>query len=272
MSVVRASLKGLQASSPIADVVDAPIIGNATAGAELATVAYTASTTGGTATSFTAISTPGSITGTGASPITVSGLTGGTAYTFKVYGTNAAGVWSGVQSVASSSITPSVATSFQSIATVTPSSGSSSITFSSIPSTYASLQLRMITGRSDDTQYYYDLNLRFNSDTTSNYNQHWLFSDGSTVTASGQAATYILLGQQGGSTYGAATIVDIHDYASTTKLKTVRSFNGTDRNGAGYVGLRSGLWRSTSAVSSITISNLNTAGNSVFSLYGIKGA
>ena len=138
----RVSLKSVNGgNTPIADVVDAPTIGTATAGVEAATVAYTAATTGGAATSFTAISTPGSITGTGASPITVSGLTGGTAYTFKVYGTNAAGVWTATQSQASNSVTPEVASSFESIATATGTGSSGVITFSSIPSTYKHLQI-----------------------------------------------------------------------------------------------------------------------------------
>jgi len=93
-------------NTPIADVPDAPTIGAAT---DLATgttvsVAYTAAVTGGTATTFTATSTPGSLTGTGTSPITVSGLTSGTAYTFKVKGTNTTAT--GPESAASSAVTP----------------------------------------------------------------------------------------------------------------------------------------------------------------------
>lgn len=89
----------------IPDVVDAPTIGTATAGIQSATVPFTAASTGGRATSFTAISTPGSITGSSTtSPITVSGLTAGTAYTFKVYGSNPSGTWSSLQSAASNSV------------------------------------------------------------------------------------------------------------------------------------------------------------------------
>jgi len=76
---------------------------------------------------------------------------------------------------------------------------------------------------------------------------------------------------------GAVGIIDLHDYASTTKNKTVRSFTGYDFNSlygvAGSVGLRSGLFISTNAVTSISItlaaSNFST--QTVFSLYGIKG-
>lgn len=86
-------------------VPQAPTIGAATTtGGTTATVAYTAGATGGKAVSaYTATSSPSSITGTGASPITVSGLTQNTAYTFTVTATNANGT--SLASSASSSIT-----------------------------------------------------------------------------------------------------------------------------------------------------------------------
>jgi len=199
----------------VPDVVDAPTIGSATAGVESATVTYTAAATGGAATSFTAISTPGSITGSSAtSPITVSGLTGGTAYTFKVYGANSSGTWSAVQSSASNSVTPTT-TAFDSIASSSPS-GVSTITFSSIPSTYQHLQIRAFVGNSTGAGALF---IRFNGDTTTaNYNHHRLTANGSTVFASsgspdtGVAAFYAI---QTTSTCFGGCIVDIHDYTST---------------------------------------------------------
>jgi len=89
---------------------DAPTIGTATGGNTSASVTFTApSNVGGSAiTSYTVISTPSGITGTGtSSPVTVSGLTNGTAYTFKVFATNSYG--SSVLSSASNSITPVMA-------------------------------------------------------------------------------------------------------------------------------------------------------------------
>jgi hypothetical protein len=87
----------------------APTIGTATAGDASASVTFTAPTNnGGSAiTSYTVTSSPGSLTGTGASsPITVSGLTNGTAYTFTVTATNATGT--GPASAASNSVTPAL--------------------------------------------------------------------------------------------------------------------------------------------------------------------
>jgi hypothetical protein len=86
---------------------DAPTIGTATAGNTTASVTFTAPSNvgGGAISGFTVISSPSSITGTGASsPITVSGLSNGTAYTFKVLATNSYG--QSPLSAVSNSITP----------------------------------------------------------------------------------------------------------------------------------------------------------------------
>jgi hypothetical protein len=89
-------------------VPQAPTIGSPTSGEAQASIAFTANATGGSAiTSYTATSSPGNFTGTGASsPITVTGLTNGTAYTFTVTATNANGT--STASSASSSVTPAV--------------------------------------------------------------------------------------------------------------------------------------------------------------------
>jgi hypothetical protein len=115
--------------TPIADVPDAPTIGAATnVGTSRAynngsaTVAYTAAATGGTPTTFTATSTPGSFTGTGASPITVTGLQSATSYTFAVSAANANGT---LTSAASSSITATTVPQAPTIGTATNASGQS---------------------------------------------------------------------------------------------------------------------------------------------------
>jgi hypothetical protein len=173
------------------------------------------------------------------------------------------------------------APAFESIATFTGNGSANSVTFSSIPQTYTSLQIRcfgMVTlGISTNR-----LKLNFNGDTGSNYAYHSLIGDGSTVfTESGISQTAIdNMGTVMGSSYAPApTIIDIHDYTATSRNKTVRSFTGADGNIASAsfrILLSSGLWMNTSAITSIDVALTNGSlaftTSSVISLYGIKGA
>ena len=167
--------------------------------------------------------------------------------------------------------------SYESISTVTVGSGgSSSISFSSIPSTYKHLQIRFIGKSTLSGTSGADFALQFNSDTASNYNGHQLYGDGSSAAAGvtdGTSSLYIGWIPRAGVTPFGGYVTDILDYTNTNKNKTIRSLGGWDNNGAGFVIFRSGLWRSTSAVTSITIiqPSGNIAEGSSFALYGIKG-
>jgi hypothetical protein len=165
--------------------------------------------------------------------------------------------------------------SFESIATTVLTGSTSDVTFSSIPATYTHLQLRMIiknhTANSNATR------LQFNSDTAGNYSFHNLTAQNETVTASnGTSQTFILLGNHPGTVVAstfAVFVCDILDYANTNKYKTTRSLNGISLNNTdGREELRSGNWRSTSAISTIRIfPGADTFGQySHFALYGIK--
>ncbi len=115
-----------------ATVPGAPTIGTATAGNAQATVPFTApASDGGSAiTSYTATSTPGSITGNCAAPCTsinVTGLSNGTAYTFKVKATN--GVGTGAESAASNSVTPATVPGAPTIGTATAGNGQATVPF-----------------------------------------------------------------------------------------------------------------------------------------------
>lgn len=166
--------------------------------------------------------------------------------------------------------------SFEAISTVTVGAGgSSSITFSSIPAGYTHLQIRFMGRINSGT--WGDLQLTFNGSGTG-YTRHQLEGTGTAATAYGAASQTnipIASGIAGSSTaaniFGAG-VTDILDYANTNKYKTVRSLSGGDSNGAGYVDLQSGLWQSTSAISSITlVSGVNSfVQYSHFALYGVK--
>lgn len=173
--------------------------------------------------------------------------------------------------------------SYESIATVTVGSGGAAdVTFSSIPSTYKHLQIRIIArdNRSgfDNTPLF----MQFNGDTSTNYGSHQLFGDGSSAQAIADNAvdqTNIRINRFTGATASAnvfgVAVVDILDYTSTNKNKTVRTLGGYDNNGTGRIYLESGLWRNSStAISSINITPTTTPIQqySQFALYGIKGS
>ena len=159
---------------------------------------------------------------------------------------------------------------YESIATTTLSTTASSITFSSISATYTHLQIRGINLASVTNE---NVRIQFNSDTGSNYSYHYIYGNGSSAGASGTASTaYLLIGLNGSTSAAGACVVDVLDYANTNKYKTTRSLIGNDQNGSGYALLISGNWRSTSAISTITISPLSGTFNTYtsYALYGVK--
>jgi hypothetical protein len=174
---------------------------------------------------------------------------------------------------------PRVTNSYESIATVTVGSGgSSTISFTSIPSTYKHLQIRAIS-RSDRASTAGDgMIVRFNSDTGSNYAYHYLDGNGSSATAGSDSNVTSMIIPRSGSanqTSGifGVTVLDALDYTNTNKFKTIRTLGGNDANGSGVVALFSGLWRNTNAITSITIDQQNGTNfvqHSHFALYGIK--
>lgn len=166
---------------------------------------------------------------------------------------------------------------YDSIATVTVGAGgSSTISFSSISSSYKHLQLRIFArdnGASSEDAYW----IRFNSDTGNNYAWHYLMGNGSSASASAGSTTsriYInnLPTAVQSAGFGVA-VIDILDYTNTNKYKTLRSLSGYDVNGTGTINLVSGLWQSTTAINSITITNDRAVAflqYSSFALYGVK--
>lgn len=171
-----------------------------------------------------------------------------------------------------------VTNSFESIATVSVGAGgSSTITFSSIPSTYTHLQIRGI-GRDSSSHNAY-LFMRFNTDTNANYTRRVLGGNGGSVYSSGAIDVSIIgapYSLPSTANFFGASVIDILDYKNTSKYKTVRGITGWDNNGGsnyGNVELFSGLWRNTNAITSIELSCESTfAQYSQFALYGIKGA
>lgn len=167
--------------------------------------------------------------------------------------------------------------SYVPISTVTVGSGgSSSVTFSSITNGYKHLQVRFLADLDTADRV---LRMRINGvSTTGTYAKHGLEGNGSSASAYGvdsTSATWLDVGYvPTTNSHPAVAIIDILDYANTSKYKTTRTLAGNDQNGGGLVGIYSGLYMSTSAISSLefTLSGTgNFTNGSIFAIYGIKG-
>ena len=171
-------------------------------------------------------------------------------------------------------VTPST-TAYESIATVTVGSGGqSTISFTSIPSTYTHLQVRMIYMNTVTTSTR-EATMQFNSDTGNNYSDHQLAGDGASASAAAVTSTNKIYVAQAKGVGFSGTIIDILDYKNINKYKTTRQIWGWDNNGEGVIRFSSGLWMNTNAISSITLTPLSTGNFGQYSqaaLYGIKGA
>lgn len=173
--------------------------------------------------------------------------------------------------------------SYESIATVSLTTGTAFAEFTSIPATYKHLQIRGIILNAVTGD---NVAVRVGNgsvDTGSNYASHQMQGDGSSTptAAAATSATQMQLSGlcQPTSLYPFSFVYDILDYASTNKYKTMRGLSGQDGNASGTatnwrIQLTSGLWmNSGSAIDTLRI--FLPAGNmgnySSFALYGIKG-
>ena len=153
---------------------------------------------------------------------------------------------------------------YEAIETQTLASSAASITFSSIASTYTDLRL-VINNQP------YGVDLTFNGDTSGSYSRTTLEGNGTTPDSrrdsnAARIACYRNNPSASGSTFW-NTNIDIFNYANTSTYKTVLASYTT----SSYVYRIVGLWRSTSAITSITVgsySNFNAGTNAT--LYGIK--
>lgn len=160
--------------------------------------------------------------------------------------------------------------SFFTIASETLAGTQATITFSSIPATYKHLQIRALIKTADTSV---DVRTRFNGATT-DYHRHGLFGDTSTVGSNAQAsAVFVPLGYATGNAYPLVSVMEILDYASTSKYKTIRCLSGVSLNGSGGIQFFSGAWQSFSAINSITLfpQTGNFSAYTSIALYGIEG-
>jgi hypothetical protein len=156
---------------------------------------------------------------------------------------------------------------YEPISTQTLGTSAATVTFSSIPQTYTDLVLVGSVNTTAGLDYKY----RLNSDTGSNYSNTRLLGNGSAA-SSLRASNATLVYFNVATTTGQHNfIMHLLNYSNTTTFKTllVRFDNSSTETS-----LRVGLYRSTSAISTILVetdSSTFTSG-STFTLYGIKAA
>lgn len=164
-----------------------------------------------------------------------------------------------------------MALTYEPIAVLTGNGSATSLTFSSIPSTYTDLIIIANSG----TVAAGNIQIQFNGDTGSNYSATILYGTGSSI-ASGRYTNltecYMGAGAVSSPTTLTTTaIAHINNYSNSTTYKTVISRYG---NAAGENNSFVSLWRNTAAITSIRLFSYSSAylSGSTFSLFGIKAA
>ena len=153
------------------------------------------------------------------------------------------------------------------IATTTLGSSATSYTFSSIPSTYTDLVLVASIKYTVSGDY---TKLTFNGDTASNYSSTYIIGNGSAASSGRTSSVTSINVAYDANNETFTDLFSIQNYSNTTTYKTVlnrHSVAGT------RVEALVGLWRSTSAISSLTLTaNTGYAAGCQFTLYGIQAA
>lgn len=169
-----------------------------------------------------------------------------------------------------------MAKTYTPIATQTLTTSAASVTFSSIPATYTDLVLVMNPAASSNAD---NILIQFNSDTAGNYSSTEVSGNGTVASSTrvSNSSSINITNRIGTTTTlgGLVVTCQIMNYANTTTNKTV--LVRASQAGDTYPGTSAavGLWRSTSAITSIVVKQSgspNFITGSIFTLYGILKA
>jgi hypothetical protein len=162
-----------------------------------------------------------------------------------------------------------MALTYEPIATYTFTSNASNTTFSSIPQTYTDIVIQVFKQANFGTSTQW---IQFNGDSGTNYSVTRLYGDGSSALSSSTTSSSSpnISGVSPGGSYNCYNAYNIFSYTGST-YKTFLAETNQDQSGTGTVTNTVGLWRSTSAITSITVSGGFNTG-SMITLYGIKAA
>lgn len=161
-----------------------------------------------------------------------------------------------------------MAITYEPIATQTGDNSSTTITFSSIPQTYTDLVLVA----NIFTTVNANQSVRVNGDTATNYSTAYISGNGTSASTGrniNNNAINIQSNIYSASTVSAATVMHFMNYSSTLVNKTVLTRAGNANLGTE---LFISLWRSSAAITSISIAGATFTTNASFTLYGIKAA
>ena len=150
-------------------------------------------------------------------------------------------------SAISGHLTPADAGSYFPISNFTLASAQANIDITNIPQTYKHLQLRVF-GRTTRATNGDAILLEFNGDSNNNYySTHYIYGNGTSAAAgadgvNSRSAVYRVGAANSATNIFGTIIIDILDYTSLNKNKTIRSLGGFENNSAGEVWLCSSLW------------------------------
>jgi len=159
---------------------------------------------------------------------------------------------------------------YEPIATTSLSSATSSITFSSITATYTDLVIVCLVQKETSGADY--MGLRFNGDTGSNFSRVRISGDGTTASSYQDAGQNIAFCDINVNQFASPgnLIINLNNYSNSTTNKIALTRSNNVNSGTSAV---VNLWRSTSAINSVTLlSGSNMKIGSTFTLYGIKAA
>lgn len=158
---------------------------------------------------------------------------------------------------------------YEPISSQTLASTQTTVTFSSIPQTYTDLILviqAQVNGSPINTDGY------VNGDQATNYSFTTVVGNGSSPSSfRGSNTAFIRYATAGytDNSFAHNSINHFLNYSNTTTFKTILCRANNANNGTS---LTANLWRSTSAITSISIVGNPFAIGSIFKLYGIKAA
>jgi hypothetical protein len=165
-----------------------------------------------------------------------------------------------------------MANTFVKIAAVTVGSGgAASIDFTSIPSTYTDLCLK-ISVRSNQANNANSIGISFNG-SNANFTSKFIEGSGSSA-VSFNSTTNIGNAQGTSSTSNTFSSVDLYipNYAGSTN-KSFLADGVTENNGTtAYATIAAGLWSQTAAITSVSITITSFVQYSTATLYGIKNS